>query len=138
MAQKLIQPVSLPPWAKLGGRPRDLQHVEIDATEAYPMILAELGVEGEPSAFDVEVARNFIFWDVLVGMRSRQLEIRIKDPDHRWALKNFKGDPVDCPACGGRNPACRRCSGTGKMAAIQAGTHAARNLYANLRGIAPR
>ena len=133
---EVIQNVSLPPWAKLGARTRSLQQVDVDATAAYPAILKELDI-AEPSAFDVEVARNFITWDVLIAMKDAQLRIRIKDPDHRWALANFATDPVDCPACGGRNPACRRCTGSGKMTAIRAGTHAARNLYQRLRGIRP-
>lgn len=136
--KKGIEPASLPPWAKLGPMPRDLQHVEVDANEAYPMILAELGVGSKPTAFDVEVARNFIFWDVMLGMRSRQLEIRIKDSDSKWALKNFKGDPVPCPACAGNSPTCRRCGGSGKMEATRAGAFAARDLYARYRGISPR
>jgi hypothetical protein len=85
--------IKLPGYAKLGGKHRALQIVDVDADAAYRAWLDELGVT-TIDRYWLEVAYQCIKMELQVAMRRFGFEIHIHDPEKHWAqakVPNGKG-----------------------------------------------
>jgi hypothetical protein len=91
----------LPAWATLTEREGRIPVVDVDTHAAYPEMLRELGVE-QPDQYWLEVAYQCMKLDLQVAMRAPSFEIRMHDPDKRWALKDHpEGRGIEAADRGG-------------------------------------
>lgn len=108
--------VRLPAWARLMMRSRNqVPIVIVDATPAYKFFLAEYKIEIKDQYW-LEVCYQSIKLELQLAMGTFGFEIKIRDPEKRWAQSKY---PV----------------GKGSLAATQG--REARKHYKNLRGTLP-
>lgn len=80
----------LPAYAKQGIPHGEMPVVHVDATAAYEAWLKELDIAAEHvDQYWLEVAYQCIKLELQVAMRGFTFEIRIHDPEKKWAQRKF-------------------------------------------------
>lgn len=82
----------IPDWAEQvsTGVPGRLDVYRVNADLAYPALLTELGFDGTPTQYHLEVAYQCIKMEMQRCVGKFAFELRVMDPDKNWAQKNAK------------------------------------------------